>query len=141
MNFIIDASVAVKWFVEENMTESALRLLDRPEPFHAPDFIVVEVANIAWKKALRGEIGHEQADDIVSGIQDGDLKFHPIGSLNRRAFEIALDLRYPVYDCFYIACAEVVDEGWVVTADSRLHAVAAGTPYAGLVAHLSDIAG
>jgi predicted nucleic acid-binding protein len=141
VNFVIDASVAIKWFVEENLTDAALRLLERPEPFHAPEFIVVEMANIAWKKVVRGEIGHEQAGDIVNSVQSGDLEFYSTNALNSRALEIALDLRHPVYDCLYIACAEAVGEGWVVTADGRLGASVADTPYAGLVAHISDIVG
>lgn len=141
MNFVVDASVAIKWFVEENLTEAALRLLDRPGSFHAPDFIVVEVANIVWKKAIRGEIGHEQAGDIINGVQDGTLEFYPVALLNSRALEIALDLRHPVCDCLYIACAEAIDDGCVVTADGRLNAVVANTLYAGLVVPLSDVAG
>jgi len=141
VNFIVDASVAIKWFVEENLTETALRLLEHPGLFHTPDFIVVEVANIVWKKAIRGEIGHEQAGDIINSVQDGILEFYPAALLNNRALEIALDLRHPVYDCLYIACAEAIDDGCVVTADGRLNAAVTDTLYAGLVMPLSGVAG
>ncbi|HEX5078011.1 MAG TPA: type II toxin-antitoxin system VapC family toxin, partial [Geminicoccaceae bacterium] len=46
--------------------------------------------------------------------------------LARRAFEIAAELRHPVYDCFYLALAES-QEGIFVTADRRLIARLAGS--------------
>ena len=139
MNFVIDASVAIKWFVEEDLSEAAVRLLDREEPFCAPDLIVSEVANIAWKKAIRGEIGQEQASKIVDSIQDSSVTFHASVPLNARALEIALDLNHPVYDCLYIACAEAVGDGCMVTVDGRLCTTVVDTVYAGRIVHLSTV--
>lgn len=139
MNFVIDASVAIKWFVEEDLTEAALRLLEREEPFCAPDLIVAEVTNIAWKKVIRGEIERGQASDIMDSIQESSVMLHSSVPLNARALEIALDLKHPVYDCLYIACAEAVGDGCMVTADGRLCAAVADTAYAGLAVHLSTI--
>ena len=47
---VVDASVAIKWFVREALHEEALRLVDNPDAMQAPDLLVVEVTNIAWKK-------------------------------------------------------------------------------------------
>ncbi|MGH6913872.1 MAG: type II toxin-antitoxin system VapC family toxin, partial [Geminicoccales bacterium] len=43
-----------------------------------------------------------------------------------RAFEIAAELRHPVYDCFYLALAESQDAP-LITADRRLLARLAGS--------------
>jgi len=61
MSLVIDASVAIKWFIEEELHRAALDLLDRPGDRHAPDLLVAEVANIAWRKRVQGEIGDGQA--------------------------------------------------------------------------------
>jgi predicted nucleic acid-binding protein len=41
---VVDASVAVKWYLEEPESEAALILLDGSFELHAPDLIYVEVA-------------------------------------------------------------------------------------------------
>ena len=46
--------------------------------------------------------------------------------LASRAFEIAAELRQPVYDCFYLALAESED-AMLVTADRRLIGRLAGS--------------
>ena len=56
MTFVVDASVAVKWLVNEQASEAAHRLLNSEERLVAPDFIVVEVGNVLWKKLRRGEL-------------------------------------------------------------------------------------
>lgn len=35
---VVDASVAAKWFVEEQFTDEALILIKKFDLFHAPDF-------------------------------------------------------------------------------------------------------
>src|SRR6516165_8263674 len=52
MTIIIDASVALKWVIEEDGSEEAGALL-RGEPLAAPDLLVVECANVLWAKARR----------------------------------------------------------------------------------------
>lgn len=53
MSYVVDASVAIKWFVTEDLHEHALTLFDQPETLIAPDLICLEIANVAWKKAKR----------------------------------------------------------------------------------------
>ncbi len=49
MTLVVDASVAFKWFAQEDGTDRALVLLEREEPIVAPDLIVAEICNAAWK--------------------------------------------------------------------------------------------
>lgn len=51
--FVIDASIAVKWVVEEDGTENALALRGRTKLI-APNLLTAECANIFWKKVQRG---------------------------------------------------------------------------------------
>ncbi len=50
----------------------------------------------------------------------------PTEELAGAALRFAIDLRHPIYDCFYLALAER-EEATLVTADARLLAVAKKT--------------
>lgn len=124
MNLVIDASVALKWFVQEPQHEAALALLRGGHTLHAPDLLVIEVANAAWKKFARREISRDQAAAIAATCNGDALDLLASAPLVPRAFELAAELKHPVYDCLYLACAEAVD-GVVVTADSGFAKAAA----------------
>lgn len=126
MTLVIDASVAVKWFLDEPLQENARQILFRETALHAPDLLIPEVANAVWKRLLRNEIEMPQAQEIMQTVSHPFASLLPSAVLGERALEFACDLQHPAYDCFYLACAEAV-EGVVVTADARLlSAVAAG---------------
>lgn len=137
MTLVIDASVAVKWFVDEDLRAEAERILDLENTLIAPDLIIPEVTNIVWKKAVRGQIDPSHAGIIAAAICNSPIMLHPSSELNERALEIALDLNHPVYDCLYIACAETAD-GVLITADQRLHNTAHASEFRPLVRHLAD---
>ena len=123
MTFVVDASVAVKCLVNEQASEAAHRLLNSEERLVAPDFIVVEVGNVLWKKLRRGELTAIQA---VSGVRELPTYFEqPARSalLAPRAIAIAAALAHPVYDCLYLACAERFESPFV-TADARFASIA-----------------
>lgn len=118
MILVVDASVAIKWFIRETLHSEALRLLDAPERLHSVDLLAAEVTNIGWKKALRGEIGQAQARAIAKAIHRGTPLLYPTGPFAERALEFAFTLRHPVYDCLYLACAEALG-GVLITADAK----------------------
>jgi predicted nucleic acid-binding protein len=137
VTYVVDASVAVKWFVRENLHEQALALLDHGAPLAAPDLVVTEVTNIAWKKVVRNEISRRQAHVITIAISRYIPALHPSVDLAERALEIALTLNHPVYDCIYLACAETID-GILMTADRRLHRSVHGSEFESLIRYLDD---
>lgn len=137
MTFVFDASVAVKWFVEEALHEEAVFMLDNVPTAQAPDFIVVEVANVAWKKHTRGELTEEQAHDIVFDVRTYVPVLYPSTDLVERALGISLMLDHPVYDCLYLACAETTDS-ILITTDNRLCRVVQQINLNDRVRHLSE---
>jgi len=137
VNLVIDASVAIKWFVKENLHDEARRLLDGQDDLHAPDLLVAELANVAWKKTARREIDARQARDIALAYLDGVPRLWSSADLVDRALQIALELGHPIYDCLYIACAEAVS-GVLVTADGRLRAAVDATRFEPLVRYLGS---
>lgn len=115
---VIDASVAVKWVVEEDGTAAALALLNSV-PLAAPDLLVAECANILWKKVRRKELQREEAIMAARLIQSVDIEVFPTRHLLEAATSLAVELDHPAYDCIYLALA--LDNEWrLVTADDRL---------------------
>jgi predicted nucleic acid-binding protein len=134
---VVDASVAIKWFVREALHEAALRLLDGSEALHAPDLLATELTNIAWKKSRIGEIGTRQATEIARAIHQGTPLLYPSPLFTERAIELAFLLDHPVYDCLYLACAEAVG-GTLITADDKFRWTAQKAGFADRVRALAS---
>jgi predicted nucleic acid-binding protein len=131
MILVVDASVAIKWFVEEPLRPQARKLLADRHEFVEPDLLISEVANIAWKKTVRGEIQADQARSIVRniGLPPFVSTFVEATTLRERALALALQWKHPVYDCFYAACAEVISAPLLSADEKFLRLVkASGSP-------------
>ena len=137
MIWVVDASVAIKWFVAENLFETAEQLLVSETLLCAPDFIAIEVSGVAWKKAIRGDLSHEQVLAIADELRGGSVVLNTSVDLVERALQIALSLNHSIYDCLYLACAEDVG-GVLVTADRRFCSKVQNTDFSGLICYLED---
>lgn len=115
---IIDASIAIKWVIEEEGTEQALRLRGRYH-FAAPDLLVAECANILWKKVQRTELTLEEAQLASRLLQQADIELIGMRGLLEEATRLAILLGHPAYDCIYLALAKQ-RQCLFVTADERL---------------------
>jgi len=102
----VDASIAAKWYVSETHSEEARALLGHRLERYAPDFVLVELANIFWKKARLGEVGDPQPYFQELTRLRAAVVLTASGDLIERAAQIAAQLDHAVYDCLYIACAE-----------------------------------
>lgn len=115
---VIDASVAVKWVVEEDGTTEALALLDGGS-LSAPDLLVPECANILWKKVRRSELQTDEAIMAARLLQRSDVEIVPTRGLMEEALKLSIDLDHAAYDCIYLSLA--LEKDWrFVTADARL---------------------
>jgi predicted nucleic acid-binding protein len=132
MTLVVDASVALKWFVGEDGSDLAVGLLHRDEPLIAPELVLAEVCNAAWKSLRRGEIDRSQFEEVATDLVQVFQRLVPLARLVRRAAALARELDQPVYDCFYLALAEAEDAP-LVTADRRLVAALGGSALAGRV--------
>lgn len=115
---VIDASIAIKWVIEEEGTAEAL-LLRKKARLRAPDLLAAECANILWKKAQRKELSAEEALFAAGLLQAADIELTPTRPLMAAATRIAIELDHPAYDCVYLALAAESDCPFV-TADDRL---------------------
>jgi predicted nucleic acid-binding protein len=137
MSLVVDASVVIKWFIDEPLHENARQLLTERDIFHAPDLLIPEVGNIAWKKMMRGQIEEKQAQNITLSLRDLPIALHSSAELVERALQIALAIKHPVYDCLYLACAEALGTR-LVTADRKLKKVLTDTTLSTICRNLVD---
>jgi predicted nucleic acid-binding protein len=135
MTFVIDASVALKWFIEEDGSAEATAFLNATDSLIAPDLIVVEVCNAAWKALRSGTISGEQQDYAASRLPELFDELVPLATLAPRAVAISRALDHPVYDCFHLALAEQRGAA-LITADRRLLRRLHGTE---LATHAQDL--
>lgn len=119
MALVVDASVAIKWFVEETGADRARALWARHAELVAPDLLVPEVCSAMWRKARLGQVVAGQAVDAIGRLRVALPDLRPTASLATRAMALAIELDHPVYDCFYLALAELEGNA-MVTADDRL---------------------
>ena len=76
MSLVVDASVAVKWLVAEEDSESANRLAAGAEDLHAPRLMASEVANTLWRKARLGEIGRDRAGVLMAALTEMPVRWN-----------------------------------------------------------------
>jgi len=115
---VIDASIAVKWVVEEHGTAEALVLRQKAKLI-APELLIAECANILWKKVQRGELLKDEALLAARLMQGAEIELLPTRFLFEAATRISIEIDHPAYDCLYLALA-LEKKCQFVTADERL---------------------
>jgi predicted nucleic acid-binding protein len=133
---IIDASVALKWVVDEKGSEAAAALAGTS--LSAPDLLLVECANALWAKTRRGELTPDEARERVRVLARSPVRLVPLPDLVPAAAELAEELTHPVYDCLYLALA-IRHRSPLITADRRfVEAVQGHGRYRSRIRHLDD---
>jgi predicted nucleic acid-binding protein len=134
-SYVLDASVAAKWFLpagEEQFAAEALVVLHDFASgtcnLVAPDLFWPEMGNILWKAARLGRISGRVCDAAVHSLQALNITTVPSKRLLESAIAIARAFDRSVYDCAYVALA-VESNVPLLTADERLaNALAARFP-------------
>ncbi|MGA2326981.1 MAG: type II toxin-antitoxin system VapC family toxin [Bryobacteraceae bacterium] len=114
---VVDASVAIKWVVEEEGSDRA-RLLASAK-LEAPDLLPIECANILWRKVRLGDLRGEGAAERLALLLRSPVTLIGSRELLDAALRLSLDLGHPVCDCVYLALA-IRDGIPLLTADRRL---------------------
>ena len=135
--YVVDASVAAKWYFQEEHSDRADILLEREGELLAPGLLVVEIATLVWKRARRGEVSEAVADRIVAALRQVPLEIRPTAELVTAALPLALHGGLTLHDAFYAALA--VKSGCpLVTADRKLYDVLRGGPLADHAVWIGD---
>lgn len=120
---VVDASVAVKWFLhelpEEQHTDLALQLLEQSvlgflSMVQPPHFVAEVAAVLARLKPVNAQ------DDLVDLL---DIKHHTLASpeIYVTALDLAIRYRHHLFDTLYHAVALHTPGAVLVTADERYH--------------------
>jgi predicted nucleic acid-binding protein len=123
---VVDASVAAKWFFEEDQSAAARRLFSSRRTLIAPDLLGVELANAIWKRVQRKELDVDAAANILADFQRLAVEIAPSAPYLPAALELAMITGRTVYDCLYLSLA-ISQQTQVVTADKRFAAALAGS--------------
>jgi len=119
---IVDANVAVYWFVPTPMTAMAAKLLERSD-LVAPGIIQIEVVNSFARYLRAGLITSTQLREGIAEVRNAISQFVDDRQILDAATDIALAHDHSVYDCLYLALALERREP-LATADKRLATLA-----------------
>jgi predicted nucleic acid-binding protein len=121
--YVIDAGIAVKWFLTETHSDKARRLLEQYQrqviDLVAPDLLIAEATNVFWKRAARGDLTAQEAADNLQDLLAINLPLVPATALAPRALSLAQTHNRSAYDCLYLALA-LERSCEFVTSDERL---------------------
>lgn len=137
-DYVVDASVAAKWFFPEEHSESCQILHSGNCRLFAPELIWSEVGNIFWKRFRRSEITAEEASQLAADFSRMPIETDSTHGLLEAAVEIALATSITVYDAMYVSAA-IRRQCQLITADEKLGLALANAPLSETIRHVSTL--
>lgn len=121
---VVDASVAVKWFVNEPGSDAAADLLSTELDLVAPSLIRVEVTAGILRHFRHGNLSEHRAREACRQWHDC-LASEAIDTVSNAeifddAKELVYQIRHAFQDCLYLAVARKLDAR-IVTADETFY--------------------
>lgn len=122
--YVVDASVGIKLFINETLTDKANALFalladEPPILFYVPDLFYVECTNILWKAVNRAGLPAEDAQMFVDQLGKLMLTSVPTEVLISDALALALRQGITAYDACYVVLAAQLGKP-LITADEKL---------------------
>ena len=118
VTLVVDASVGLKWVLDEPDSQLAQALAEGEEEILVPDFWLNEACNVCWLQVRKGKWTAQEAREglallraQVSPTSTGDLDLHDV------ALDIGLAVGHSTYDTLYVAFAIAMGARGVVVAD------------------------
>lgn len=135
--YVVDASVAAKWYVPEIYSEGALQFLEGDHELLGPDLLLPELGNVLWKKVRRLELSRSEARDILHAFLSAPIAIQSAETLLEPALDLAMGVGRSVYDALYLALA-VLHRCRMVTADRPLYDAVSQSPFAAHIQWVAD---
>jgi hypothetical protein len=136
-DLVIDASVAVKWFVSEEASDKADEVSASDYTLLAPRLIVTEVANALARKAMQKLITPLEAAEYVRTLPQFFAGLIDVEDLIEPALQNACSYMHPIYDFVYLEAARRRNTR-MLTADQKFFARVKDTNLAKFVISLSE---
>lgn len=122
LRLVVDASVVVKWVLNEPDRPAALELLRQYQDLRvsllAPHLLLYETGSVLWKHARRGTLRHAQATEAFDHLLRNAPELIDSPAIATSGVHLALAHRATVYDCLYLALA-LDQQCDLVTADRK----------------------
>ncbi len=120
-SYVLDSSVVIKWFSEEENTDLALKFregfIEGNVDITVPDLQLYEIANaLRFNKKLNSK---DVANAVNSLIDIGINIVVPTKDIIASTIEVAFEFDITFYDAYFIALAKELDYNFV-TADENL---------------------
>ena len=136
---VSDASVIVKWFIEEEYSDKALKLRDMHVNGEivivAPELLPFEVLNALKYSNL---FGKEELKNAALSLSSYGIELYSLkGMLAEKTVEIAVENDITIYDASYIALADTLNMK-LYTADQKLIRKL-GEKYKKITIHISKV--
>jgi predicted nucleic acid-binding protein len=136
--YVVDTSVAIKWYLAELHWQPARRLLGASHDLIAPDFLYLELGNVLWKYVIRGELERNDAVQILTDLQQLSLRVVPATADLHQALHLAMEFGRTMYDSLYVALA-IREKARMVTADRKLYNALQPTRLAAHLLWIEDV--
>ena len=138
----IDASVGLKWVLQEPDSHLAEALARSGEHLLVPDFWLNEATNVLWLQVRRKVLTPDEAREGLALLR-AQVEPTPTAelSLHDVALEIGLAIEHSTYDTLYVAFALAMGAARVVAADGPFVKAMARHPdptLAGMLLPLGD---
>ena len=104
-HFIVEASVAVKWFVAETDSLLADELSASDHQLFAPRLVLTEVANVLARKTMAGLMSVSDASVYLRSLPQYFDAILAVDELIEPALVNACAIRHPIYDLIYLEAA------------------------------------
>lgn len=123
-NCVVDASVGVKLFIIDELSDRAHQLfglLTTPSPgeIFVPDLFYIECANVLWKyvrwAGMEADVARSDLEDLASL----SLNVTSTADLMIEALELAVEYSITAYDACYVALSRHLGLQ-LITADQKL---------------------
>ncbi|ASC71900.1 Ribonuclease VapC9 [Halomicronema hongdechloris C2206] len=130
---VVDASVAIKLFIEQEGSEQAevlfAKLSTGPDTeLYVPELFYAECANVLWQYVRRANYPATDAKASLVRLKALALQRVAIPELVNEALDIAIAHNISAYDACYVELSERLKVP-LVTADSKLIRALEGTNY------------
>ncbi len=125
---VIDACVAIKWFIPEPGYQNAFEIIQSYSEFLAPELFLIEIDAILTKKVRKREIEVSEAHILFDEVRKLPFKLIHYGQIAKLSFELSATLPITLYDACYLSVALQFNEE-VFTADHRFYRGISETPF------------
>lgn len=132
---VIDACVAIKWFLPEINYEKAGAILTKYKKMIVPDLFYIEMDAIIVRKVRQKLLSSDDADEIYTEMRNIPSVIVPYKRISKIAFDLSSALFITQYDACYLSVAIEHNQSFY-TADKRLARAIKDTPFENYIKEL-----